>query len=55
MGQCRRLIRYFKAICDTTANLFGHNNRGVKYKEGQTGYNLNGELRFNQAKSAKDC
>ncbi len=41
-----------KAICDTTANLFGHNNRGVKYKEGQTGYNWYGELRFNQAKSA---
>ena len=41
-----------KEICDTTANLFGHNNRGVKYKEGQTGYNWYGELRFNQAKSA---
>lgn len=41
-----------KSICDTTAGLFGHNNRGVKYKEGQPGYNWYGELRFNQARSA---
>lgn len=41
-----------KAICDATAVLFNHNNRGVKYKEGQPGYNWYGELRFNKAKSA---
>ena len=41
-----------KAICDNTAKLFNHNNRGVKYKEGQTGYNWYAELRFNEAKSA---
>lgn len=41
-----------KAICDATANLFNHHNRGVKYKEGQKGYNWYGELRFNKAKSA---
>ncbi len=41
-----------KKICDATANLFGHNNRGVKYKEGRPGFNWYGELRFNQAKSA---
>ena len=39
-------------ICDTTVELFNHRNRGVKYKEGQQGYNWYGELRFNQAKSA---
>ncbi len=41
-----------KTICDTTAELFRHNNRGVKYKEGQKGYNWYAELRFNKAKSA---
>lgn len=41
-----------KAICDVTAGLFAHNNRGVKYREGQPGINWYGELRFNQAKSA---
>lgn len=41
-----------KAICDVTAKLFNHNNRGVKYKEGQPGYNWYGELRLNKAKSA---
>lgn len=41
-----------KAICDVTAELFNHRNRGVKYKEGQKGFNWYGELRFNQAKSA---
>lgn len=41
-----------KAICDATAELFGHNNRGVKYKEGQQGLNWYGELRNNKAKSA---
>ena len=42
-----------KAICDSTAELFNHRNRGVKYREGsQPGFNYYGELRFNQAKSA---
>lgn len=41
-----------KAICDVTAELFNHRNRGVKYKEGQPGFNWYGELRFNKAKSA---
>ncbi|MBU5439316.1 N-acetylmuramoyl-L-alanine amidase [Tissierella sp. MSJ-40] len=41
-----------KLICDATAEVFNHRNRGVKYKEGQKGYNWYGELRFNQAKSA---
>lgn len=41
-----------KAICDATAELFQHNNRGVKYKEGQSGWNWYGELRLNGAKSA---
>ncbi len=41
-----------KVICDVTAELFNHRNRGVKYKEGQKGFNWYGELRFNQAKSA---
>ena len=41
-----------KAICDVTAKLFGHPNRGVKYREGQPGFNWYGELRFNKAKSA---
>lgn len=41
-----------KTICDITAEAFGHNNRGVKYKENQPGYNWYGELRFNQAGSA---
>lgn len=39
-------------ICSATAELFNHRNRGVKYKEGQKGFNYYGELRFNQAKSA---
>ena len=39
-------------ICSATAELFNHRNRGVKYKEGQKGFNWYGELRFNQAKSA---
>lgn len=41
-----------KVLCNDTAELFNHNNRGVKYKEGQKGYNWYSELRFNQAKSA---
>lgn len=41
-----------QAICDATAKLFNHPNRGVKYKVGQPGYNWYGELRFNEAKSA---
>lgn len=41
-----------KMLCDATSNLFNHNNRGVRYKEGKPGYNWYGELRFNQAKSA---
>lgn len=41
-----------KAICDVTAELFQHNNRGVKYREGQPGWNYYGELRKNGAKSA---
>lgn len=39
-------------ICTATARLFGHNNRGVKYKTGQPGFNWYGVLRFNGAKSA---
>lgn len=39
-------------LCNTTATFFNHRNRGVKYKEGKSGYNWYGELRFNQAKSA---
>lgn len=41
-----------KAICDATASLFNHHNRGARYKEGQKGYNWYGELRLNQAISA---
>lgn len=41
-----------KLICDATAEFFKHNNRGVKYREGQPGYNYYGELRFNEAKSS---
>jgi N-acetylmuramoyl-L-alanine amidase len=41
-----------KLICDVTAALFKHNNRKVKYKDGQPGVNWYGELRFNQARSA---
>lgn len=41
-----------KLVCDATAQFFNHNNRGVKYKEGQSGFNYYGELRFNTAKSA---
>lgn len=41
-----------KAMCDATANLFKHNNRGVRYKEGKKGWNWYGELRGNKAKSA---
>lgn len=41
-----------KMLCDSTSSLFNHSNRGVRYKEGQKGYNWYGELRFNQAKSA---
>ena len=39
-------------LCVETSNFFKHKNRGVKYKEGQTGYNWYGELRFNKAKSS---
>lgn len=41
-----------KLICDASATLFNNNNRGVRYKEGQPGYNWYGELRFNKARSA---
>lgn len=41
-----------KAICDVISDLFGHNNRGVKYREGQPGLNWYGELRHNGADSA---
>lgn len=41
-----------KAICDVVSELFGHNNRGVKYREGQPGLNWYGELRHNGADSA---
>jgi len=41
-----------KLICDATAELFAHSNRGARCKEGKPGYNWYGELRFNQAKSA---
>ena len=41
-----------QAIVDCTSKLFNHSNRGVKYKEGQPGYNWYGVLRFNKAKSA---
>ncbi|MGJ0846661.1 N-acetylmuramoyl-L-alanine amidase family protein [Tissierella praeacuta] len=41
-----------KSICDATVKLFNHNNRGVRYKEGQKGFNWYGELRLNKAKSA---
>lgn len=34
------------------SNTFNHNNRGVKYKEGQPRYNWYGVLRFNKAGSA---
>lgn len=44
--------RLAQIVCDSTANLFNHHNRGVKYKEGKKGYNWYGELRFNKAKSA---
>lgn len=39
-------------LCEATATLFNHNNRGVKYREGQPGFNWYGELRFNEAKSS---
>lgn len=41
-----------QAIVDATAELFQHNNRGVKYKEGQSGWNWYAELRLNRAKSS---
>lgn len=41
-----------QAIVDNTSNLFKHNNRGVRYKVGQPGYNWYRVLRFNQARSA---
>ena len=41
-----------QALVDETAKLFNHPNRGVKYKEGQKGYNWYGVLRFNKAKSS---
>ena len=41
-----------QAIVDATASLFKHNNRGVRYKVGQPGYNWYGVLRFNEAKSS---
>ena len=41
-----------KMLCDSTAEFFNHRNRGVKYREGQKGFNWYAELRFNQAKSA---
>lgn len=41
-----------KAICDATAELFQHNNRGVKYREGQPGWNWYAVLRKNEAKSS---
>lgn len=41
-----------QAIVNNTSNLFKHNNRGVRYKVGQPGYNWYGVLRFNQARSA---
>jgi N-acetylmuramoyl-L-alanine amidase len=41
-----------QALCDATAKLFNHNNRGVRYKEGRKGWNWYGELRGNQAKFA---
>lgn len=45
-------IALAKLICEVTSEFFEHSNRGVKYKEGQPGYNWYAELRFNQAKSA---
>lgn len=41
-----------QAIVDNTSSLFQHNNRGVRYKVGQPGYNWYRVLRFNQARSA---
>lgn len=41
-----------KVICNSTAELFQHNNRGVKYKEGQSGWNWYAVLRLNEAKSS---
>ena len=41
-----------QAIVDATASCFNHNNRGVKYRAGQPGYNYYGVLRFNEAKSS---
>ena len=41
-----------QAIVDATASCFNHNNRGVKYKPGQPGFNYYGVLRFNEAKSS---
>lgn len=41
-----------KALCDAVAETFGHNNRGVKYREGKPGWNWYGELRLNGADSA---
>lgn len=41
-----------QAIVDATSNLFNHNNRGVRYKIGQPGFNWYGVLRFNEAKSS---
>lgn len=39
-------------ISSETAKMFGHNDRGVKYRVGQPGVNWYGVLRFNGAKSA---
>lgn len=41
-----------ESICNATAGLFNHNNRGVKYREGQPGWNWYGVLRKNEAKSS---
>lgn len=41
-----------QALVDAISNVFGHNNRGVKYRVGQPGYNYYGVLRFNPAKSS---
>lgn len=40
------------ALVNALSNVFNHHNRGVKYKEGQKGWNWYGVLRGNKAKSS---
>lgn len=43
---------FAELLCKRISEYFKHNNRGVKYREGQPGWNYYGVLRFNGAKSS---